>query len=50
MILQIIMTTQLPIPVLLAFLVSFLDYKSFNWLCNNHMKTIPGKCHLLPST
>ena len=53
-ILQTILTSQLPIHVLLIFPLSFLNYslsqKLFNWFGNNHMKANPGKCRLLLST
>ena len=47
MILQTMLTTQLPIHVLLTFAT-----KVFNWFGfgNNHMKTNPGICHILLST
>ena len=49
-ILQTMLTTQLPIHVILTSPLSYLNYwiiltKSFNWLGNN-----PAKCHLLLST
>ena len=61
MILQTMLTTQLPVRVLLTFPLSFLNSdchfwiptvistKVFNWFGNNNMKANPGKCHFLLS-
>ena len=50
MILEIMLTTQLPIHVVLTLPLTLKLPKVFNCFDNNHMKANPGKCHLSLST